>query len=136
MGDLVLSNASALQWIVDDLFVSNRRSGRAVRLFAGARLDLSGLKLPPILRSLSWRASFAPLRWALGWILRSKLYGEGTAARSRSGFHARSEQGGLEDAVLLTQLSPKNERCLTWVGPLFAVEPRTTCPAEAGPGAR
>ena len=129
MGDLVLSSVSALQWIVDDLFVSNQRSSRAVRLFAGVRLDLSGLKPSLALRSFSWRDSFAPLRWALGWILRYELYGEGTAARSRSGFHARSEQGGLEKAVQSTQPSPNNQRCLTWVGPLLRSNRQTTCPA-------
>lgn len=134
MGGLGLSNANALQWIGDDLLVSNRRSSRATCLFAGARLGLSGLKPPPMVRSLSWRANLAPLRGALGWMLRSKRYGEGSVARSRSGFHARSDQGGLEEAGLLTQLSPMNERCLTWVGPLFAVEPLNNMPRRSRAG--
>jgi hypothetical protein len=94
-----------LQWFADNLFVSNRRSMRTIRLFAGMRDDLSNIK-SPILRSCSWRSSFAPLRWVFDWIRESQRFCGGTAARSRCRFDARPEQGGLEKAVLLTQPSP------------------------------
>jgi len=110
-------NARELQWLGDNLFVSNRRSIRTVRLFAGLRVDLSNIKWP-IIRSRSWRSSFAPLRGIFDWIRQSELLCEGTTARSRSRFDARSEQGGLEEAVPLRQPSPK------------------TCPGEPGPSVR
>jgi hypothetical protein len=91
------------------------------------RVDLSNIKWP-IIRSRSWRSSFAPLRGIFDWIRQSELLCEGTTARSRSRFDARSEQGGLAEAVLLTQPSPKNEGRLTWIGPLFAVEPLNDMP--------
>jgi hypothetical protein len=123
----VLLNAHELHWIVDNLFVSNRRSSMTIRLFAGVCVDLRNIK-PPIIRSCSWRDSFAPLRWVFDWIRGSELSCEGTAARSRSRFDARSEQGRLEEAAQLTQPSPKNEGRLTWIGPLFAVEPLNDMP--------
>ena len=123
----MLSNAQELQWIVDNLFVSNRRSSMTIRWFADMRVDLRNIK-PAIIRSCSWRDSFAPVRWVFDWIRGSELFCEGTAARSRSGFDARSKQGGLAEAVQLTQPSPKNEGRLTWIGPLFAVEPLNDMP--------
>ena len=66
-GSPVLLNAEEMQWIADNLFVSNRLSSGQLRAADGTRIDLRNIR-SPIIVFCSWGDDITPPQQALGWI--------------------------------------------------------------------
>jgi hypothetical protein len=66
-GSPVLLNAEEMQWIADNLFVSNKLTSGLIHTSDGIRLDLRNIK-SPIIVLCSWGDNITPPQQALGWI--------------------------------------------------------------------
>lgn len=154
-GSPVLLNAGEMQWIADNLFISNRLATGALRTSEGVRIDLRNIR-SPIIVFCSWGDDITPPQQALGWITDIYDHEREIAANGQtivyclhqsighlgifvSGRVATREHREFASCMAMIDLAPPGlyEAVITDVGPdtahpeliegryLFRLEPRT-----------